>query len=129
MSKRDELINKYAADLKEKCGIAADMNLLTKVTASCGPAIYRDDAATVSVSDKKEVDRIKTNYTNVDFPSGAYCDEPITSVTGSLTLKVEIPRPKTVFGTGWSPRIYRSSPPGESTPTSGRRCRVCGRRG
>ena len=32
MSKRDELIAKYAADLKDKCGVNADMDLLTKVT-------------------------------------------------------------------------------------------------
>ena len=29
MSKRDELIAKYATDLKEKCGVTADMDLLT----------------------------------------------------------------------------------------------------
>ena len=82
MSKRDELISKYAADLKEKCGIAADMNLLTRVTASCGPAIYRDDAATVSVSDKKEVDRIKTNFLvkKLGLTTGDDLDTGITSV-------------------------------------------------
>lgn len=31
MSKKDELIVKYAADLKEKCGVNPDMGLLTKV--------------------------------------------------------------------------------------------------
>jgi hypothetical protein len=41
--------------------------------------------------------RKKTNYLNVDFPTGAFCDERITSVTGSVTLKVNIPRPKTIY--------------------------------
>jgi len=45
MSKRDELIAKYAADLKDKCGVRADMDLLTKVTIGCGPSIYNADAA------------------------------------------------------------------------------------
>jgi len=31
MGKRDELVAKYAEDLKEKCGHVADVGLLTKV--------------------------------------------------------------------------------------------------
>ena len=50
MSKRDELIVKYAADLKDKCGVNPDMDLLTKVTIGCGPSIYNADASTVSGS-------------------------------------------------------------------------------
>lgn len=37
MSKRDDLIAKYAADIKEKLGQTPDMDLLTKVTIGCGP--------------------------------------------------------------------------------------------
>ncbi len=62
MSKRDELIAKYATDLKEKCGVTADMDLLTKVTIGCGPAIYNADAATVSGSDEKELETVKNNF-------------------------------------------------------------------
>lgn len=62
MSKRDELIAKYAADLKEKCGLTADLELLTKVTKGCGPTIYSDDASTVSGSDSAEMDRVKKNF-------------------------------------------------------------------
>ena len=62
MSKRDELIAKYAADLKDKCGVNADMNLLTKVTIGCGPAIYNADAATVSGSDESELATVKNNF-------------------------------------------------------------------
>lgn len=62
MSKRDELITKYAADLKEKCGVNADMDLLTKVTIGCGPSIYNADAATVSGSDPSELETVKNNF-------------------------------------------------------------------
>ena len=62
MSKRDDLIAKYASDMKEKCGITADMDLLTKVTIGCGPAIYNKDASTVSGSDQAELDTVKNNY-------------------------------------------------------------------
>ena len=62
MSKRDDLITKYAADMKDKLGVSPDMDLLTKVVIGCGPSIYNADAETVSGSDKAEVERVKTNY-------------------------------------------------------------------
>lgn len=62
MSKRDELIAKYAADLKDKFGITPDMDLLTKVTIGCGPSIYNSDGETVAASDSAELARIRDNY-------------------------------------------------------------------
>ncbi|MCE5974074.1 DUF2853 family protein [Sinirhodobacter sp. WL0062] len=62
MGKRDELIAKYAADLKSKCGMEPDMDLLTKVTIGCGPAIYNADAETVAASDKSELETVKNNF-------------------------------------------------------------------
>ena len=62
MSKRDELIAKYADDLKNKCGMDPDMDLLTKVTIGCGPSIYNDDASTVSGSDPSELETVKKNF-------------------------------------------------------------------
>lgn len=62
MSKRDELIAKYAADLKEKCGVTPDMALLTKVVIGCGPSIYNPDAATVSGTQQSELDTVKNNF-------------------------------------------------------------------
>lgn len=62
MSKRAELIAKYAADLKEKCGVQPDMKLLTSVTIGCGPSIYNADASTVSGSDPKELATVKNNF-------------------------------------------------------------------
>ncbi|SHG40151.1 Protein of unknown function [Flavobacterium segetis] len=62
MSAREELITKYAADLKDKCGVNPDMDLLTKVTIGCGPSIYNDDAATVAGSQKAELDTVKNSF-------------------------------------------------------------------
>jgi len=62
MSKRDELIVKYAADIKEKVGQTPDMDFLTKVTIGCGPSIYNRDASTVSGSDEKELETVKKNF-------------------------------------------------------------------
>lgn len=62
MSKRNELILKYAADLKEKCGVTPNMDLLTKVTIGCGPSIYNDDASTVAGSQQSELDTVKNNF-------------------------------------------------------------------
>ncbi|MCK8142437.1 DUF2853 family protein [Flavobacterium sp. I-SCBP12n] len=62
MSAREELIVKYAADLKDKCGVTPDMDLLTKVTIGCGPSIYNADAATVAGSQQAELDTVKKNF-------------------------------------------------------------------
>jgi hypothetical protein len=62
MSKREELIQKYAADLKEKCGVTPNMDLLTKVTIGCGPSIYNNDASVVSGSQQSELDTVKNNF-------------------------------------------------------------------
>ncbi|WP_333816174.1 DUF2853 family protein [Tabrizicola sp.] len=62
MGKRDELIAKYADDLKNKCNVTPDMALLTKVTIGCGPSIYDNDAQTVAASDKEELERIRSNF-------------------------------------------------------------------
>ncbi|MEX0348291.1 MAG: DUF2853 family protein [Paracoccaceae bacterium] len=62
MGKRDDLIAQYADDLKNKCGIDPDMDLLTKVAIGCGPAIYDADAATVAASQESELETVKKNY-------------------------------------------------------------------
>lgn len=62
MGKRDELIAKYADDLKNKCKMTPDMGLLTKVTIGCGPSIYDNDAQTVAASDTSELERVKNNF-------------------------------------------------------------------
>ncbi|WP_427449818.1 DUF2853 family protein [Litorimonas sp. WD9-15] len=62
MSKRDDLIAKYADDIKTKIGETPNMDLLTKVTIGCGPSIYNKDASTVSGSDQSELDTVKKNF-------------------------------------------------------------------
>ena len=62
MGKRDELIAKYADDLKNKCGMTPDMALLTKVTIGCGPSIYNADAETVAASQESELETVKNNF-------------------------------------------------------------------
>lgn len=82
MSKRDDLIAKYAADLKDKLGVSADMDLLTKVVIGCGPSIYDADGETVAASDKSELERIKANYLvkKLGLPDGPALMEAIQQV-------------------------------------------------
>lgn len=62
MSRRDDLIAKYADDLRNKCQIEPDMALLKKVTIGCGPAIYDPDAELVAASQKDELERVERNF-------------------------------------------------------------------
>ena len=82
MSKREELMTKYAADLKDKCGITPDMALLEKVTIGCGPSIYNSDSATVSSSDESELETVKNNFLikKLGLTDGPQLDKAIDSV-------------------------------------------------
>jgi hypothetical protein len=82
MSKRDDLIAQYASDLKDKCGVVADMDLLTKVTIGLGPAVYNADAALVSGSDPSELETVKTNFLvkKLGLADGPALDAAIASV-------------------------------------------------
>ena len=62
MSKRDELIGKYADVIRGDLGMEPDMDLLRKVVVGCGPSIYNRDASTVAFSDAKEIQTVKTNF-------------------------------------------------------------------
>jgi hypothetical protein len=62
MGNRDDLIAKYADDLKNKCGMTPDMDLLTKVTIGCGPSIYNADASTVAGSQPSELETVKNSF-------------------------------------------------------------------
>ena len=62
MGKRDDLIAQYADDLKNKCGMTPDMDLLTKVTIGCGPSIYDADASTVASSQEGELATVKDKF-------------------------------------------------------------------
>ena len=41
--------------------------------------------------------RIRTHYANVDFPAGAYDEERIQYIKGTVRLRVNLPRPRTRF--------------------------------
>ena len=62
MGRRDELIATYADDLRKKCGMEPNMDLLTKVTIGCGPAIYNADASTVASSQEQELETVKDSF-------------------------------------------------------------------
>ncbi|WIV50815.1 DUF2853 family protein [Marivivens sp. LCG002] len=82
MGKRDDLIAKYADDLKNKCGMTPDMDLLTKVTIGCGPSIYDADACTVAGSQESELETVKKNFLikKLGLADGPQLMEAINSV-------------------------------------------------
>ena len=82
MSRRDDLIARYADDLKNKCGMTPDMDLLHKVTIGCGPSIYNADASTVSGSDPSELETVKKNFLmkKLGLSDSADLDGAISSV-------------------------------------------------
>ncbi len=82
MGKRDELIAQYADDLRTKCGVTPDMDLLTKVTIGCGPSIYNADASTVAGSQKSELETVKESFLmkKLGLPDGPELMQAIDSV-------------------------------------------------
>lgn len=82
MGKRDDLVAQYAADLKNKCGMSPDMDLLTKVTIGCGPAIYNADASTVAATQPHEIETVKNNFLikKLGLSDGPQLDDAINSV-------------------------------------------------
>jgi hypothetical protein len=85
MSKRDELIEKYAKQLKD-AGVSVDMDLLTNVTVGLGPSIYKADAETVSGSDAKELETVKNNYLvkKLGLADGPKLDEALNKAVETL---------------------------------------------
>ena len=82
MGKRDDLIEKYAAQMKEKLGASPDMDLLRKVTIGCGPAIYNRDASTVAGTDPYELETVKNNFLRkkLGVTDGAAIDAAVDKV-------------------------------------------------
>ena len=95
MSKLDELLEKYTADL-EAVGDKVDAKLLRAVAKGCGPAIYRKDASLVAASDKKELDRVKKEW-SADFLSSGEADEATAGVSGKIDCSVCAMRPLEVL--------------------------------
>ncbi|HFQ15208.1 MAG TPA: DUF2853 family protein [Rhodobacteraceae bacterium] len=81
MGRRDDLIARYADDLKNKCGMNPDMDLLTKVTIGCGPSIYNADASTVAAGQEHELETVKNNFLikKLGLPDGPELMEAINT--------------------------------------------------
>ena len=62
MNERDKLIVKYASDLKEKCNVNPNMELLTKVTIGCGPSIYNSDSSMISGTSESELKTVRDKF-------------------------------------------------------------------
>jgi len=82
MGRRDELIERYATDLREKCGVEPDMDLLRKVTIGCGPSIYDADAATVAATQAHELATVRQSFLikKLGLPDSPALDEAIDKV-------------------------------------------------
>lgn len=82
MGRRAELIERYAEDLRGKCGVDPDMALLSKVTIGCGPAIYDADASTVAATQPHELETVKRNFLigKLGLPDGPELDRAIDTV-------------------------------------------------
>ncbi len=82
MGRRDDLIARYADDLRNKCGIEPNMDLLTKVTIGCGPSIYDADAATVAAGQPHELETVKKSYLikKLGLTDGPQLDQAINAV-------------------------------------------------
>lgn len=62
MGKRDALIAKYADTLRDQCGMTPDMDLLTRVTIGCGPAIYDPRTEILAEDDPTELAVLRRNF-------------------------------------------------------------------
>lgn len=79
MGRREDLIERYAADLREKCGVEPDMDLLTKVTIGCGPSIYDADACTIAATQAHEIETVRKGFLmgKLGLPEGPDLDAAI----------------------------------------------------
>ena len=86
MSKFQEALDTYKSEF-EKLGIKnIDVDLLTKVTKSCGPSIYNPDSSKVASSDQAELDRLKNNFLvkKLGMTNGPDLDAGIQAVVDQL---------------------------------------------
>ncbi|MEY8119973.1 DUF2853 family protein [Falsihalocynthiibacter sp. BN13B15] len=60
--KRDQLIEKYAKDLRRKVGFEPDIDLLKRVTIACGPSIYNRRLATITTNISTDLEKVKNQF-------------------------------------------------------------------
>jgi hypothetical protein len=91
VGKRDDLIEKYAEQMKDKLGMNPDMDLLRKVTIGCGPSIYNRDASTVAATDKSEVETVKQNFLvkKLGLADDAATDEGLANVLDAYSERTK----------------------------------------
>lgn len=89
MSKFDEMMAKYTAELSSAGKSAIDADQLTKVAKGLGPSIYLKDASLVSCSDQTELDRVKTNFLTkkLGMTDNAAMDTAIKAVCADYNSK------------------------------------------
>lgn len=82
MGKRDDLIALYARELRDRCGMEPDPDLLTAVTLGCGPLIYHADTAVVSPEDAEDLARVRENFLvrKLDLMDGPELSDAIAAV-------------------------------------------------
>ena len=62
MNKKEQLIVKYAEDLKSKCNVTPDMELLASSLQIDGPQAVVTFSSTVAASDPSEIETIRKNF-------------------------------------------------------------------
>jgi Protein of unknown function (DUF2853) len=91
MSKLDDLLVKFKADL-EAAGQKVDEKLLRAVAKSCGPTIYKPDAALVALSDKEEVERVRKGFLigKLGLKDNEKLDEGIAAVKAIYSKRAKL---------------------------------------
>ena len=61
MSRRDERVRKYTAEL-ESLGVRVDAAMLEECVEACGPSIYNADGELVASSDPAELETVRKSF-------------------------------------------------------------------
>ena len=62
MGRRNDLIQTYSEDLKNRCAIAPDPQLLNAVFDSCGPLAFDPVRSMIDTSDPEQVSAVRRNF-------------------------------------------------------------------
>ena len=62
MGRRADLIEFYASELRDKCGVTPDPALLEAVTLGCGPLIYNPKTALIDPDSAADLAQVKENF-------------------------------------------------------------------
>ena len=62
MGRRAELIDFYTSELRQKCGVEPDPDLLEAVTLGCGPLIYNPKTAVLDPDSETDIAQVRENF-------------------------------------------------------------------